>query len=85
MADMRSLCRRASESNRLIERDACFVPAAELQQECAFGAEKMEVTGQPLGQRFDHRQRCLRAADFADGNARFSVTTGEGCNRSSAA
>jgi hypothetical protein len=55
LADMRGLCRRVGQRDRLVERDARFVRTAELQQKCALGAEEVELAGQPVRQRFDQR------------------------------
>src|SRR4029453_13925856 len=59
LADMCRLGRRVGQRNRLVERDACFVGAAELVQPRALGTEEVEVALELFAQRLDHFQ-CSR-------------------------
>src|SRR5436309_15641196 len=66
LADVRGLGGRVGERDRAVEGDTRLLVAAELLEQAALEAEEMEIAGERLGQRLDHRERGLRPAQLGD-------------------
>ena len=67
-ADVGGFCSRIGERDCAIERLASFAGAAYLHQQATFDAEEMKITGEPVLQRLDQRQRFGGTSHLRDGD-----------------